>query len=100
MDLVRGQPNSKANPRVLFAWQTSNVGDSQDGSVPSAGRRLRGGFFQPFADLVTFRVLGPTGAEVIAPTAVDPTDPANQLDAADTIGTGGKGRIIVLPFTI
>lgn len=100
MDLVRGQPNSKTNPRVLFAWQSPNVGDSQEIGPPFPGRQLKGGFFQPFADPLTFRVLDPTGAEVVAPTAVDPTDPANQLDSPDLAGNGGKGRIIVLPFTI
>jgi hypothetical protein len=91
-DLVRGEANSKANPRVLFAWQSPNVGDSGSGV-----QQLKGGFFQPLDDPLSFRVLDPSGAEVIAPTVIDPTDEANQLDPASE---GGKGRIIVLPFTI
>jgi len=100
VDLVRGQANSVSNPRVLFAWQSPNVGDSQDASVTSTVRRLKGGFFQSLDNPLTFRVLDPFGVEVIAPTSIDPTDPANQLDPPNETGSSGKERIIVLPFTV
>jgi len=87
-DLVRGEANSTSNPRVLFAWQSPNVGDDP---------KPKGGFFQPLDDPLSFRVLDPDGTEIIPPTAIDPTDPANQLDP---VSEGGAGRIIVLPFTI
>lgn len=100
-DLVRGEANSTTNPRVLFAWQSPNVGDSLETGVPPAKRQLKGGFFQPLADPLIFRVLRPDNTELIAATNVDPTDPANQLDPVDGgPASSGEGRIIVPPFTI
>jgi hypothetical protein len=96
-DLVRGEANSKANPRVLFAWQSPNVGDSLETGIPPSKRQLKGGFFQPLEDPLTFTVRDPDGTIVVGPTAIDPTDEANQLDPGSE---GGKGRIIVLPFTV
>lgn len=86
MDLVRGVANNSANPRVLFAWQPVGVNDVVDG----------GGFFQPITTL-SFRILDPSGAEYIASTVVDTSDDDNLLDRVDE---GGKGRIVILPFTI
>lgn len=91
-DLVRDTANSTTNPRVLFAWQSQRVGDSP----ASPARSEKGGFFQPLSSM-SFRVLRPDGTELVAATVVDPTDEANQLDPESE---GGKGRIIVPPFTV
>lgn len=88
-DLVLGQANSLTNPQIVFGWQSPNVSDP-------AGNTLQGGFFQPL-DSVSFRVLREDGTVYVGPTVVDPTDPAYQLDAADT---DNAGRLIVLPFTV
>ena len=93
-DLVRGVANDPSNPRVVFAWQSPTVGDSNDGATV---RRLRGGFFMNLADPLTYRVLRPDGTELVAATNIDPTDEANQLDP---VSTGGKGRLIVPTFTV
>ena len=83
-DLVRGEANDNANPRVLFAWQPSVDGTSQ------------GGFFQPITSL-SFRILDPDGAEYLGTTVVTVTDDDNVVDRTDE---NGKGRIFILPFTV
>lgn len=95
-DLERGTTNSDTNPRVLFAWQSPNVGDSLESGSPPALRQLKGGFFQPISDL-SFRVLRPDGSELIPPTVVDTSNPSNVLDKP---ANGGKGRIFVPNFTV
>lgn len=86
-DLVRGALNDNTNPRVLFAWQSPNVGDTD---VP------RGGYYQPVTTM-SFRILYPDGTEYIAATVVDTSDDDNLLDRVDE---GGKGRIVIPPFTV
>jgi hypothetical protein len=86
-DLVRGEANDNANPRVLFAWQPGGVNDNNVS---------QGGFFQPITSL-SFRILDPTGAEYVGSTVVDVNDDDNVVDRTDE---GGKGRVFILPFTI
>lgn len=95
-DLVRTEANSASNPRVLFAWQASNVGDSLETGVPATLRQVKGGYFQPLSSL-SFRVLRPDGTELIGATSVDVGDEDNMLDPPSK---GGKGRIFIPPFTV
>lgn len=86
MDLVRGEANDNANPRVLFAWQFSNVGEDHE----------HAGFFQDLESL-SFRILRPDGTELVGATVVDVADDDNVVDRK---ADGGKGRIFILPFTV
>lgn len=86
MDLVRGEANDNANPRVLFAWQFANSGAAH----------TRAGYFQPLSSL-SFRVLRPDGTELVASTVVDVGDDDNVVDRTDE---GGKGRIYIPPFIV
>jgi hypothetical protein len=96
MQIVRGTTNDNTNPRVLFAWQSPNVGDSLETGTPPSKRQLKGGFFQPFSEL-SFEVLRPDGSTLVPSTVVDVALEANYLDPASD---GGKQRIVILPFSV
>ena len=94
--IVRGTTNDNTNPRVLFAWQSPNVGDSLETGVPPSKRQLKGGFFQPFSEL-SFEVLRPDGSTLVPSTVVDVALEANYRDPASD---GGKQRLVILPFSV